>query len=176
MENVLHQCPHSLSDSCLRSKSLDRHGRFLSWCRLERHMTSCNPEVEPISSKGAYGKPQGYLTRAWVERGEESSWPVWWQERLHPQEMPTIHVGGENRMDITPEPSINNYEVWLTWWAHFLDTLHWLGELATIPDVDDLRRLTQKIRASFLILAVRCETPWKSRLYHVPCSQMSSQE
>ena len=61
-------------------------------------------------------------------------------------------------MEFPPGPSINNYEVWLTWWAHFLDTPHRWGELTAIPDVEDLRRLAQKICASFLIPVVRCET------------------
>ena len=56
------------------------------------------------------------------------------------------------------EPSIKNYGVWLTWWAHFLDKSHWWRELASIPDVEDLRRLAWKIHTSFLIPAVRCET------------------
>ena len=72
--------------------------------------------------------------------------------------MPATHVGNENRMGIPPEPSIKNYEAWLTRWAHYLDTPHSWRELTAIPDVEDLRRLAQKIRASFLIPAVRCET------------------
>ena len=35
--------------------------------------------------------------------------------------------------------------------------LHWWGELVTIPDVEDPRRMAWKICASFVILAIRCE-------------------
>ena len=63
----------------------------------------------------------------------------------------------ENRMGDLLEPSIGNYEVWLNWQAHHLDTSHWWRELVAIPEVEDPKRLAQKILASFLILVVRCE-------------------
>ena len=60
-------------------------------------------------------------------------------------------------MGYLPEPSIRNYEIWLDWWAHQLDTPHWWVELTTIPKVEDPRRLAKKIHAPFLIPEVRCE-------------------
>ena len=57
-----------------------------------------------------------------------------------------------------PEPSIRNIEVWLDWQACQMDTPYWWVELTTIPDVEDPKKLAQKIHASFSILAVRCET------------------
>ena len=157
-ENVLHQHPCSLSGSHLQSGSLDRHEKTLSWHRAERHVTFCDPEVEPILGEDPYGEHWGHLTKAQMERGKEVPLPIWRLEMLCPWEMPATHVGNENRMGILPEPWIKDYEVWLTWWAHFLDTPHWWGELTSIQDVEDLKRLAQKICASFLILAVRCET------------------
>ena len=81
----------------------------------------------------------------------------------------------KTRMGDRLEPSIRNYEVWLNWQAHQLDTPHWWGELVAIPDVEDLKRLAQKIWASFLILAVRCEA-FLNQDYTTPHPQMPHQE
>ena len=83
--------------------------------------------------------------------------PIWRLETVCPQEMPTTYPDIENRMGYPPEPSIKNYEMWLDWQVHQLDTPHWWAELTTIPEVEDPRKLAQKICTSFLILAVRCE-------------------
>ena len=155
VQNSLHWCPLSLSGSCLQSRSLDRHERSLSQCRPERHVTFCHPEAEPILGEDPYGEPQGHLTQAWVERGEEDPIPTWRPEMLHPQEMSTTHAATKNRMVIQPESLIKNYKVWLTWQACFLDTPHWWTELTAILGIDDLKKLAWKICASFLIL--RCE-------------------
>ena len=63
----------------------------------------------------------------------------------------------KNRMGDPSEASIGNYDVWLNWWAHQLNTPQWWGELVALLVVEDLKRLAQKIWASFLIPAVRCE-------------------
>ena len=65
------------------------------------------------------------------------------------------------------EPSIKNYKMWLHWWACQLDTPHWWAELTAIPEVEDPRKLAQKIHASFLIPAVRCEA-LQSQDYTMP--------
>ena len=75
----------------------------------------------------------------------------------HPQEIPMAYPDIENRMGDPLEPSIGNYKVWLNLQAHQLDTPHWWGELVAIPEVEKLKRLAQKIWASFLILVVRCK-------------------
>ena len=72
--------------------------------------------------------------------------------------MPATHVGNDNRIGVLPEPLIKDYKVWLTSWAHFWDTPHWWGELTTIIDVGDPKKLAWKVCTSFLILAIRCET------------------
>ena len=72
-------------------------------------------------------------------------------------QMPTTYLDIGNRMGYLLEPSIKNYEMWLDWQACQLDTPHWWAELTTIPEVEDPRKLAQKIHASCLILAVRCE-------------------
>ena len=56
-----------------------------------------------------------------------------------------------------PESSIGNIEVWLDWQACHLDMPHWWVEPTAIPNVENPKRLAQKICASFLIPAVRCE-------------------
>ena len=71
--------------------------------------------------------------------------------------MPTVYPGIGIRIICLPEPSIKNYETWLDWQAHRLDTPHRWEVLTAIPDVEDLKRLAWKICASFLILAVQCE-------------------
>ena len=71
VENIPPWFPHSLSGSHLQHKSLNRYERSLSQCRPERHVTFCGPEVELISGEGPYREPQGYLTRAQMERGGE---------------------------------------------------------------------------------------------------------
>ena len=48
-----------------------------------------------------------------------------------------------------------------------MDTPHWWGELTAIPKVEDPRKLGQKIHASFLIPAVRCET-FPGQVYTMP--------
>ena len=71
--------------------------------------------------------------------------------------MPTTYLDIGIRMGYLPEPSIRNYEIWLDWWAHQLDTAHWWTELTTIHEEEDPRRLAQKICTSFLILVVSCK-------------------
>ena len=58
------------------------------------------------------------------------------------------------RQGYLPEPSINNYELWLDWQACQLDTSRWWEELTAIPEEGDLKKLTQKINASFDVPAV----------------------
>ena len=57
--NIKCQCPCSHSGSCWQSKTLDRWDRSLSQCRLEWHVTFCEPEVEPFSGGGPYQEPGG---------------------------------------------------------------------------------------------------------------------
>ena len=59
-----------------------------------------------------------------------------------------------------PEPLIKNYELWLDWQAHQLDTPHWWEELTTIPEAGDQKKLAWKICTSFDILVVRCQALW----------------
>ena len=76
---------------------------------------------------------------------------------VHPQEIPETHPDIGNRMGYPPEPSIKNYEIWLDWQAHQLDTPQWWAGLTAISKVEGPRRLSQNICPSFLIPAVRCK-------------------
>ena len=108
-------------------------------------------------SERSYTGPQGHPIGAQMERGDGCPLPIQRQEMVHPQKMPTTYPDLRNRMGYLPEPSIKNYEIWLDWQACQLDTPHWWAGLTTIPEVEDSRKLAQKICASFLIQAVRCE-------------------
>ena len=108
-------------------------------------------------SERSYRGPQGHSIGAQLERGDGGTLPIQRQETLHPWEMPTTYPVIGYRIGYPLEPSIKNYEIWLDWWVHQLDTPHWWAELTTIPKVEDPRKLAQKICASFLIPVVRCE-------------------
>ena len=86
------------------------------------------------------------------------------QETGHPWEMPTQTLEVEGYL---PEPSIRNVEVWLDWQACQLDMPHWWAELTAIPDVENPKRLAQKICASFLIPAIRCKA-FPGQEYTIP--------
>ena len=164
VESAQYQCPCSHSSSFPQSRSpdrcersLDRCERSLSWHRLERHVTFHDPEVELISSKRSYWGPWGHFTGAQLERGNGGPLPIWRPEMVHPQDMPKTYLDLGNRMGYPPEPSIKNYKMWMDWQACQLDTPHWWAELTAIPEVEDSRKLAQKICTSSLIPAVRCE-------------------
>ena len=65
--------------------------------------------------------------------------------------------GTRDRWGYPPEPFIKNYELWLDWLAHQLDTPHWWEKLTAILEVGDPRKLVQKIHASSDIPAVQCK-------------------
>ena len=83
-------------------------------------------------------------------------------------EAPTPKLGAWDRCDLQPEPSIENYEVWLEWQACQVDMPEWWGELVTIPNVGDPKRLAHKIHASFKIPWVRSEALRVSNNYATP--------
>ena len=66
-------------------------------------------------------------------------------------ETPTTVWGARDRQGSLPEPSINNYEMWLEQQACQLDTPDWWKELIAILNVGDPERLDQKIGASLKV-------------------------
>ena len=83
MESVQDQCYHSHSHSHHQDRSHDRHDRSLSWHRLERHVTFCNPEVEVFSGESPYREFQGHSTRVQPERGNVGPLPTQRLELVH---------------------------------------------------------------------------------------------
>ena len=108
---------------------------------------------------------------------EESSWvlpPTLRQEAVHPWETPVAYLNIGGGRGNWPEPSIRNVEVWLDLQAHLMDTPHWWVELTAIPNVEDPRKLAQKIHASFNPSSQMLDLP-RPRVHHVPYPQMSHQ-
>ena len=105
------------------------------------------PEVEPDPSERPYRGPQGHSLGIHLDSNGVTPFAQR-QETLCPQSCPyptqTSAVGG-----YLPEPSIGNIEVWLDWQACQLDMPHWWMELTAIPDVENPKRLAQKIYTSF---------------------------
>ena len=164
VESTQYPWPHSHSSSHPWSRSLDRHERSLDrcdrsqrWHRLERCVTFQDPEVEPVLSGRPYRGPWGHSFGIQLEGSDGVPLPIWRQEIVHPWEIPTAYPDIGSRMGYLPEPSIRNYEMWLDWQSHQLDTPHWWAELTAIPDVEDPRKLAWKTCTSFLIPVVRCE-------------------
>ena len=54
--------------------------------------------------------------------------------------------GGSNVSQGTPA---EDYEDWIKWRGHRINTPDWWWELVGIPGINDFQELTQKIRASF---------------------------
>ena len=48
-----------------------------------------------------------------------------------------------------PEPSTGNVETWLNWQVSLMDNPYQWEELIAIPEVEDPRKLAQKVHASF---------------------------
>ena len=159
--------PHSHSSSHPQSQSLDRCPRSPSRHRLERRVTFWEPEVEPDPSERPYRGPQGCSFGIHPEDSNGVPPFAQRQETVCPPEMPIAYPDIGGRGNYPPEPSIRNIEVWLNWQACQLDMPHWWVELTAIPDVENPKRLAQKICASFSILSVRCET-FPGQEYTVP--------
>ena len=70
---------------------------------------------------------------------------------------PAVMQGVERGCNLSQEPSVENYKVWLEWRGHQLNMPDWWEELVAIPNVDDHCRLAQKVQASFEIPQVRCK-------------------
>ena len=173
VDGIPHRCLHSHSHHW--GRSLDKCERSPSWHRLERHMTFCNPKEGIPSCKRPHGESQGHFTRVQLEGGNVGPLSAQRPELEHFQEMPLTCWGTGDRWGYLPEPSIKNYELWLDWQAHQLDTPYWWEELTAIPEAGDLKKLARKICASFDIQAVRCEALQNQDYTVPPCSQMSYQ-
>ena len=84
---------------------------------------------------------QGQATVGEVEESNLSPTPTLRPELECFLEAPTTRQGTGDRQGSMLEPSIDNYEMWLEWQAHQLDTPKWWKELVAIPNVGDPKRL-----------------------------------
>ena len=66
---------------------------------------------------------------------------------------------------------MENYKVWVEWCTHHDDTLECWEELVAILNVEDHRKLAQKICALFKIPRVRCEALKVTNDYSAPLPQ-----
>ena len=134
-----------------------------------KHVTFQDQEEETSSGESPSSEPWGQVTGGReVEENDLGPPPTLGPELECFLEMPMTVWGARDRQSSPPEQSINNYEMWLEWQAHQLDTPDWREKLTTIPNTGDPRKLTQKICASFKIPEVRCETPGNHKEYTAP--------
>ena len=161
------QCPYSCSHS--RRRCQRRHAQSLSPHRLRKHVTFQDQEEETSSREGPMGEPQGQATGGGkVEESDLGPPPTLGPELEHFLEMPTTVWGARDKQGSLPEPSIDNYKMWLEWQAHQLDTPNWWEELTTMPNAGDPKMLAWKICASFEIPGIRCETLGNHKEYTMP--------
>ena len=149
------QHPHSCSHSWGRLQ--ERPAQSPSPHRPRRHVIFCEPEEGTSSDERPQREPKGQVTRGEVEESDLDPPPTLRLELECFLEMPTTGQGARDRWSFPPEPSIRDYDKWLEWWANQLHTLHWWEELTTIPGMEDVKKLAQKIHASFEVPAVRGE-------------------
>ena len=163
------QCPYSHSHS--RGRPQGRHALSQIPHRLRKHITFQDQEEETSSREGPLGEPWEQVTGGGeVEESNLGLPPTLGPELEHFPEMPTTTQGARDRQGSLPEPSIDNYEMWLEWWACQLDTPNWWEELTVIPNVGDPKKLAQQIHISFKIPGVKCEILGNHNC--APCAKM----
>ena len=158
----MHKTPHShsRSSSWPWSQSLDRHPRSSSRYWLDRRVTFWELEIEPDPS-------ERHSFEIHPECSNGAPLLAWRQETVHPPETPMVYPDAGGREDYLPEPSIKDIETWLDWWAHQMDMPYWWAELTAILEVENPKRLAQKICTSFSILTIRYEA-FPGQGYTVP--------
>ena len=138
------QCTYSCSHS--RGRPQGRHAQSPSPHRLKKHVTFLGEEEEMSSGEDPSREIWGQATGG----GEVEESDLGPPTTLGPDlecflETPTTMWGTRDWWGSLPEPSINNYKMWLEWWAFQVDTANWWKELVTIPNAGDPERLAKKI-------------------------------
>ena len=114
-----------------------RHAQSLNPHRLKKHVTFLDEEVEMSAgedpSREIWGQVMG---GGEVEESDLGPPPTLGPELEHFLEIPTTAQGARDQQDPLPEPSIDNYEMWLEWQAFQVDTPNWWKELVTIPNME----------------------------------------
>ena len=114
--------------------------RDVPWTCSHSHSRSCSRSC-----------PQSHSWDRWPRspsRSQPGRRVTFWE----PEVEPDPKEGGEN---YPLKLSIVDVETWLDWQACQLDMPCWWTELTAIPGMEDPWKLTQKIKASFLIPKVR---------------------
>ena len=155
LRDVQHTWSCSCSGSHLQSQSLDRWSRSLNRPWQERRVTFWEPEVELDPEERSYKGAPGWFSRIFLKSGDGVSPSAQRQETACPPMRPMACQDAEGRGNYPAEPSIQHVETWLDWQAHQMDMPYWWTELTAIPGVEDPWKLTWKICAFFLILAIR---------------------
>ena len=160
------QCFHTNS----YSRRWPRGGHLQSPCptKPKKHVTFWDQGGETSSKEDPLRQLLGQATGGDLEEYDLGPLPTLEPELESFLEAPTPMQGAGDRCDSQPEPSIENYEVWLEWWAYQGNTPDLWGELVTIPNVGNPERLAHKICASFEILWVRSKALRDSNSYTMP--------
>ena len=138
-------------------------------------MTFWNQEDENSSREDPSRELLGQETgRAELEECDLGPPPTLEPELESFLEVPSPMQDAGGRYGSLPEPSIENYEVWLKWQTWQVDMPDWWRELVTIPNAGDPKRLAHKICASFEVPWVRCEALRDSKDYTMPLPQNAS--
>ena len=94
--------------------------------RPKKHVIFLDEEEEMSSREDPLRGPQGQATGGGeVEESNLGPTPTLGPELEHFLEAPTTRWSARDRQGSLLEPSIDNYEMWLVWWAHKLDTPNW---------------------------------------------------
>ena len=113
--------------------------------QLKKHVTFWNQRDETSSEEDPSREFLGQATGGELEEYDLGPLHILKPELESFLETLTPTQGTGDRGDPQPEPSIKNYGVWLEWWACQVNTPHWWGELVTIPNAGDPKRLSHKI-------------------------------
>ena len=90
------------------------------------------PEVELDPEERPYRGALGWTFRIFLESGDGVSPSAQRQETAHPLGRPMACQDAKGRGNYPLEPSIQDVETWLDWWACQMDMPHWWTELAAI--------------------------------------------
>ena len=152
-------------DACTHLQSCD-HQRRRSQEQNRRHHRAL-PEDSPVHSPEH--SPPWWGKGAWENKGAELPFlefnlgppPV-----LGPdvdcflQELAS-GAREDSGSNSSPEPPVEEYRRWVTWWGQALGMPGWWQELVAIPEVDNYQELTWKIQASFKL------AQWMNKLHDV---------
>ena len=166
-------CP--ISSSCPWSQSLDRCLRSPIRHRAERRVTFREPDVELGPRESPCRGPWGHSFGKPLE-DRDGALPFCPKvgNSTSPRGAPSLPKCWRWG-DYLPEPSVRNVDAWLDWQACQSDMVYWWVELTAIPDVENLKKLAQKIWTSFLSWWLDVKLSQGKNTLHL-CPKMFHQE